>query len=271
MASLRKLELALYSLAKNKEEGDRLSRLGSLPPETREQLAQMAADAQAELVESIGAIGDLLRKLQRACSALGLRVSLGQAKAAEQALSPEAGPGEVRRLLGELARLVENELSGHTFFFVPPGRAKYATDKPLAGAGRLGARPAEDMAEAAKCFAFARYTACVFHLMRVMEAALPRLARVLGLTLNLDRPWGQILRDIDAAVAVLPGAPGGAPGTPAQRARHVRLAGVCAYLHHVKDAWRNTTMHPKRTYTEEEARHLFHNVLAFTQSLHGLR
>ena len=37
----------------------------------------------------------------------------------------------------------------------------------------------EDIDEAAKCLALSRYTACMFHLMRVMESSIHRLAKKL--------------------------------------------------------------------------------------------
>jgi hypothetical protein len=77
------------------------------------------------------------------------------------------------------------------------------------------------------------------------------------------------LGDIDTAVANLPGATMSA--ATKDRARHAKFAGIAAYLHHVKDAWRNTTMHPKRTYTEEEAERIFENAKAFMQGLAKLR
>ena len=42
---------------------------------------------------------------------------------------------------------------------------------------------------------------------------------------------------------------------------------VHANLYHVKQAWRNDTMHPKATYTEEEAREVFDAMKAFMRHL----
>jgi hypothetical protein len=38
----------------------------------------------------------------------------------------------------------------------------------------------EDADEAGKCFAVGRYTACVFHLMRIMERCVQKMGRDLG-------------------------------------------------------------------------------------------
>ena len=215
-----------------------------------------------------------LNDAEEACNELALPVTLDKIRLLRTQLDEQPTP--FRQIFGsvkEIGERFESELKARVLLFVPPERAKYFSDETLFGASVAGRLPklAEDIAEAGKCFACGRYSATVFHLMRVMEAGLGRLAKLLRLTINLKRPWGHILRDIAGAIAALPGAPGGPPGTPQEQARHEKFAEVAAYLSHVKDAWRNTTMHPKRTYTEEEAEHLFSNVRAFMQALVKLR
>ncbi len=120
-----------------------------------------------------------------------------------------------------------------------------------------------DLAEAAACLAFGRATACVFHLMRAMELAL----RVLGSKLNVtvqDRngtllAWGPLLANVDQAIKDLP--------TADERERWSEAA---ILLFHVKQRWRNDTMHPKATYEEEEARRVFDAVKSFLDGFAGL-
>src|SRR5579859_3823509 len=64
-------------------------------------------------------------------------------------------------------------------------RAKYYCDTKLFGEevdNRLPA-VATDISEAGKCFATARWTAAVFHLMRVMEVGVQELATKIGANL----------------------------------------------------------------------------------------
>ena len=42
------------------------------------------------------------------------------------------------------------------------------------------------------------------------------------------------------------------------------------HLYHVKQAWRNDVMHPKKTYTEEEAKAAFSAVKSFMHHLSDL-
>jgi hypothetical protein len=113
----------------------------------------------------------------------------------------------------------------------------------------------EDLDEAAKCLALARGTACVFHLMRAMEEAVKVLGTKLGIQ-NVEKEWGKILSDIGAKIEVMP------KGQVRDEwsACHVNL-------YHVKQAWRNATMHPKETYTVEQAKEVTDAVHTFLRQL----
>ena len=60
-----------------------------------------------------------------------------------------------------------------------------------------------DIEEAGKCLALDRATACVFHLMRVLDHGLQRLATDLGIG-KLQRSWHLILQDVETAIGALP-------------------------------------------------------------------
>jgi hypothetical protein len=51
--------------------------------------------------------------------------------------------------------------------------------------------------------------------------------------------------------------------TSRKKVRRNRYAEASAHLRIVKDAWRNDVMHPKESYTEEEAERVFRNVKDF--------
>ena len=114
---------------------------------------------------------------------------------------------------------------------------------------------AEDVSEAAKCLALDLNTACVFHLMRAMEQTLKHLATALGIP-NVEKEWGKLLWDIDGKIKSMP------LGKDRDCWSESR-----ANLYHVKQAWRNSTMHPKQTYTNTQARDVFNAVRAFMQQL----
>jgi hypothetical protein len=115
-----------------------------------------------------------------------------------------------------------------------------------------------DIEESGKCLALRRATASVFHLMRVMERAVQLISTSLNIK-NPEREWGKLLSDIHAAIE-----------TMEKGARRDEWSAAHANLYHVKQAWRNTTMHPRKTYTEEQAEEIFRAVKAFMAQMSGL-
>lgn len=113
----------------------------------------------------------------------------------------------------------------------------------------------EDLSEAANCLALGRYTACVFHLMRAMETSVAQLSLHLGVE-NVTREWGKLLSDIK-------------PKIESMQKGELRdqWSESLTLLYHVKQAWRNSTMHPKQTYTEDEAQAIYNAVKAFLVDL----
>ena len=112
-----------------------------------------------------------------------------------------------------------------------------------------------EISEAAKCLAFQRPTACVFHLMRAMELAVQKLAECLRID-NIEKEWGKLLSEIAKVIEQMPKGQG-----------RDAWSGVLTHLYHVKQAWRNDTMHPKTTYTEAEAETVFAAVKSFMVEL----
>lgn len=66
----------------------------------------------------------------------------------------------------------------------------------------------EDVSEAAKCIACARYTAAVFHLMRALELGVNNFAALLHVTpidiRGKPKNWQNFLDEVNAAIARLP-------------------------------------------------------------------
>jgi hypothetical protein len=102
----------------------------------------------------------------------------------------------------------------------------------------------EDISEAGKCIGFNRATAGVFHLMRVMEIGVQKLGEKLDIEFSNEKMWLNILDQVNAKIKAM--------GKQGQA-----YAAVAAHLYNVKLAWRNEVMHPKATYTLEEAKSIF--------------
>jgi hypothetical protein len=153
---------------------------------------------------------------------------------------------------------------------VPPERTKYYRVSNLFGdeVGRKLPKITEDVANAGSCFAVGQSTACVFHLMRVMEHCVQRLGRKLRVSIDPNREsWHQIMIHVHTQVNALPG---GARASRPQNARKQRFAMAAGRLDHVRIVWRNDVMHPKATYDEAEALEVLTAVEAFLKSVADL-
>lgn len=161
--------------------------------------------------------------------------------------------------VNEVQSRLFDEIDSHgKFFYIPAPRARmFAQKEPLGEAvSKKFPQVSEDSQEAAKCYACARYTACVFHLMRVMEYGVQRLGSKLGIVHPENLVWQVILDQVNKKIGALQKSP-----------KTKRLAEVASHLYAVKIAWRNEVMHPKATYTEEEAQALVAQVGLFMAAL----
>ena len=119
-----------------------------------------------------------------------------------------------------------------------------------------------DIEGAGKCIAFGQGTACVFHLMRVMEVGLRVLGDALNLPSTSNRNWDDILNKADKEVKTRR-----TDQSPEWQADEVFFSSAVAHLRSVKTAWRNPTMHIEAKYTEEEAEDIWNHVASFMRHL----
>ena len=161
--------------------------------------------------------------------------------------------------LDELRARVLDELSDRTLYYLQPTEAELLLNgQESFGNAVLNSFPeaSTDMSEAVACLVWGRHTACVFHLMRVMEISLYEAGKKLGVTIvgkdGEYREWGAITRQMDGAIEKLP-----------SKDEKRKWSEVRALLDHVRRCWRNATMHPRRTYTHEEALAIFDAVKSY--------
>lgn len=162
-----------------------------------------------------------------------------------------------------LEERIEEHLETRTFWYVPQNRLRYLlAEKPFGDAVvSRWPRLANDINEAARCMGAGRYTAAVFHLMRVMEFGVAQLAKALNSAISTDQAWGCMMAEVEKHIKSAPAA------TPEQKARRRVYRRVASHLGNVRDAWRNPTMHPADSYGEEDAEHVFANVRRFMHIL----
>lgn len=114
---------------------------------------------------------------------------------------------------------------------------------------------AYDVEEASKCLALDRSTACVMHLMRVVEAAVDAIALGVGVPAAAVKgvtTWEHLLKEINDKIRA-----NNTTKVPSWLASRGFYENALAYLHAVKDAWRNPSMHLDKKYTEEEAESIY--------------
>jgi hypothetical protein len=166
--------------------------------------------------------------------------------------------------IGQLLSRLFDELQSRTVLAIPASKAPYYRKPELFGPKVALDFPnaIEDIAEAGNCLALERNTACVFHLMRVVEIGLWRLAGALCVSINPKSGWLSILNEkLEPAINGLP------ESTDGERHRKKQMQQARAHLHSVRLSWRNDTMHPKSTYTAEEAEEVFLHVKTFMKHL----
>lgn len=210
---------------------------------------------------------DWLQNLKILCNEIGLEftvISIDETIAS--VLSGEELLGyQLQSKLKEIQKRISQELSLNTAFIIPRSRAKeyYENATPF-GEIVSNSFPTAvfDIEEASKCFATARYTACVMHLMRCLEVALKAVGIGLSVANLLNPNWQTIINQANSAITAKKTALGAS-----WKMEEDFYTNAVAHLFAVKNAWRNPTMHVEKKYTEEEAKEIFDAVKGFMRSL----
>jgi hypothetical protein len=224
------------------------------------------------------AVRDALGRILRQALALNLPVtinSIGRLMGSYDRSLPSYG--QVKNDIANVGELVKVELGALRFFFMPPERAIYYSDppgtdwleEPTDGLGEglapmrdvIKAFPSaeEELREAGKCFAFGRFTACVFHSMRVLEFGLASLATALNVRIT-NPNWHQVLIACENEIKTL-----SAHG-PDSKANEMFYNTAALEFRHFKPL-RNDTAHSRKLYSESEARTVLDHVASFMRHL----
>jgi hypothetical protein len=163
----------------------------------------------------------------------------------------------------DLSVSLERELSKKLVMFLPEDKIGYFDGSknlfPIIVRERFPSANI-DMDEAAKCFALERYTASVFHSMRIMEAGLNTMGKSLNLEVGKNRH--DALEDIQKAIDFC-------SRTPTSGWEDVQpfYSEAVTHFSNVKAAWRDHTMHIKQHYDEPGSLGIFNSVSDFMRHL----
>ena len=160
-------------------------------------------------------------------------------------------------LFGEVQSRFDDEAENLSLFYVHLDALKYYNKTDLFGEEFKSKFPIAnaEISEAGNCFAFDRFTACAFHLMRSLEVVLKALFVTLGLpplTTAGGRNWNGILQAIRVRLDANRTIPD-----------YEFYDSAYAFLAAAKNPMRNATMHVDVAYDEDSARRVFDAVGAF--------
>jgi hypothetical protein len=158
-----------------------------------------------------------------------------------------------------LDELTGNEIEGMVFGFIPKDHGSYFQQDALFGVDVNekihGAK--DDIREAGNCYAHGTYTACVYHLMRVSEFGLRRVAQKLRIKLtDKGKPilvefatWDKVITGCKNKITAIRLLSAG-PKRQAQLELYSDAADHCLFM---KDIWRNNASHTRKPYSQAEA------------------
>jgi hypothetical protein len=161
--------------------------------------------------------------------------------------------------------LIHHDLDSYAFEAIPSDRVEYYEAKHLFGENvhERFFSTAYDVSEAGSCYALGRNTACVFHLMRVLEVGLNALAARFGVPSDHTN-WGTMIDAIQKAIKNIDKD----SARPDKWKDDREFYSQCtSHFDVVKDAWRNYTAHARGKYDPKEAQDMLRNVRGFMEKL----
>lgn len=235
------------------------------------------AITQESYIEAKGHIDFLCEELER----IGFGYALPPARELHQLIHEQIREGQIaepgiwmelspettynyRAHVRDLVTTLERELSSRIIMFLPERMVGYYDGSkclfPGAVLDKFGSLQ-YDMNQAGKCFAFGQHTACVFHLMRVLEIVLRKFAQKLRISPQVfeRKEWGVILNQINNKLKCEPN------DSARIRKRKDRQKVTSGFLNGVRMAWRNDTIHVRADYDEDGASKVIAAVRLFVE------
>jgi hypothetical protein len=233
------------------------------------------AELPAETKKSVAKTG--LRRVIEQSERLNLGHSVtGQAKHLYQRLleTDERFTAELlARDLQQIKKDIHTALGERRFAYISPPHDQYFEKERLFGDSVYEEFPEarEDVKDAGNCLAASLPTASVFHLMRVAEFGLRRIADKTKVRLKDKRKaqpieyatWDKVIQGIAAQIAAARALPHG-PRKNKRLQFYSDAAERCTYI---RDLWRNDVSHTRKRYSESEALGIMGRVQDFMKLL----
>jgi hypothetical protein len=230
-------------------------------------------DGKNETVPPTSSLVGFLDQLTKDCEQIGLEFSILAITAFKAQLTSKGLQSTIcfNKML-EIKNRVFDEIKLNYFFVIPQQKATdYYEKANLFGDEVFNKFPSAnfDIEEAGKCFATARYTACVMHLQRVLEVGLKAYGNCLGVMnlITTTQPSWQTVLDKTAKEIKDRNDKQNTNTDWALPEERDFCEGIQPFLLAVKTAWRNPSMHADKTYGEEIAEDIFSAVKRFMKHL----
>lgn len=211
------------------------------------------------------------KELKVLCEDIGLTLSTMKITRVIEQFSTESeiSAPALRSTLEDLRDRIDDELKSLLMMTITGRNVEFYETVNLFGDEVADKFPSAnfDIEENGKCFATARYTACVMHLQRVIEVGLKGFGTYLGIYSHIKTAqpsWNKVLELTAKEIKDRTIAKSWGSSTEQEYAE-----GIQAFLVAVKTAWRNPSMHADKTYGEEIAEDIYNAVKSFMRHLAG--
>lgn len=201
-----------------------------------------------------------LREVIQLCEDCGFKALLLQVRRDIDELDAGCSYERLDAIAGNLRQRIRDEYEQIFFLWVKEDKFYRKDDLFGPQVASQFAAAVDDIKEAGTCYALGRYTACVFHLQRVMEVGLKTFAAFIGEGHNPS--WDSILKKIDEELKK-----DWKERKEFFKGDELKISDAAAMLRAVKTAWRNPTMHVDNIYDEEKAFDVWNAVKGFMNSL----
>jgi HEPN domain-containing protein len=200
-----------------------------------------------------------LREVEEECRKLNLEMSLLSIKRMHEliALRSRNNPAHLcERAANGIVTTIHDELSLRFFFEMEGSEYKRWVGKRVFSDTVSDRFPSTDfeLEEESKCYALGRYTAAVFHLMRVLEIGLNALAVNVGAD-PANKSWERVLKAIQDKIEE-----NSRLKPPDWKNTEQFYSEVSSHFRNLKNSWRNYVMHVHEKYDKERAEEVFVHV-----------
>ena len=207
--------------------------------------------------------------LHEHCEKLGLKMSINQIRTIADA-SQRENVGQLCARIKELQVRVWEELDSKVCFCLPQEKVHYwhplwLVDTPIYDQFRSAW---EEFQRAGHCYAFGENTACVFHLMRIVDFGLKQVAKPLGVEYDA-RNWSGIGNKIREKMEQKYNTK-----TDEWKKSEPMYAEILTDIQAISRGHRNAVLHElEKKYEERDAQHMLNVVKGFMLHLakHGFR